>query len=117
MGRRADVFVVGGGPAGLAAAISASEKGFQVTVADGMQPPIDKACGEGLMPDSIAALHRLGVSIRKEDGIAFRGIRFVEGSVRAEADFPEGPGLGIRRTALHEKMVTRATQCGVEFLW
>src|SRR5208282_6119377 len=83
----------------------------------GMQPPIDKACGEGLMPDSIAALHRLGVSIRKEDGIAFRGIRFVEGSVRAEADFPEGPGLGIRRTALHEKMVTRATQCGVEFLW
>lgn len=117
MGREVDVLVVGGGPAGLAAAIAAREKGFRVAVADGSQPPIDKACGEGLMPDSIAALRRLRVSIREEDGLPFRGIRFVEGSVRAEADFPDGPGLGVRRTTLHEKMVARASQCGVEFLW
>jgi len=35
------------GPAGLAAAIAARMKGFDVTVADGAKPPIDKACGEG----------------------------------------------------------------------
>lgn len=51
-----DVFVVGGGPAGLAAAIAARLKGFTVAVADGAHPPIDKACGEGLMPDSFGAL-------------------------------------------------------------
>lgn len=117
MGRGADVFVVGGGPAGLAAAIAARERGFRVVLADGMRPPIDKACGEGLMPDSIAALRRLGVSIREDEGATFRGIRFVEGNLQIEGNFPEGPGLGIRRTALHQKMIARALECGVEFLW
>ena len=47
-----DVFVIGGGPAGLAAAIAARKKGFRVVVADGARWPIEKACGEGLMPDT-----------------------------------------------------------------
>ena len=54
-----DVFVIGGGPAGLAAAIAARQRGFDVLVADGAEPPIDKACGEGLLPDGLAALERL----------------------------------------------------------
>ena len=58
-----DVFVIGGGPAGLAAAIAASERGFKVTVADGAEPPIDKACGEGLMPDTLSVLRELGISV------------------------------------------------------
>ena len=48
-----DVFVIGGGPAGLAAAIAARGRGFRVLVADGAQPPIDKACGEGLLPTGV----------------------------------------------------------------
>jgi len=59
---KTEVFVVGGGPAGLAAAIAARQRGFEVVVADSAQPPIDKACGEGLMPDGVAALARLGVA-------------------------------------------------------
>ena len=47
-----DVLVIGGGPAGLATAIAARMKGFDVTVVDGAKPPIDKACGEGLMPST-----------------------------------------------------------------
>jgi flavin-dependent dehydrogenase len=50
-----DVFVIGGGPAGLAAAIAARRRGFDVIVADRSEPPIDKACGEGIMPDGVAA--------------------------------------------------------------
>src|SRR5713101_7966285 len=57
------VLVIGGGPAGLAAAIAARMKGFDVAVADGVKPPIDKACGEGLLPGTIAALRELGVAI------------------------------------------------------
>jgi flavin-dependent dehydrogenase len=111
-----DVFVIGGGPAGLAAAIAARQKGFDVTVADGAEPPIDKACGEGLMPETVAALTRLGVSIGA-DGFMFRGIRFVEKSQRVEANFPAAPGLGLRRPLLHQKMIERAEQLGVALLW
>lgn len=63
-----DVFIVGGGPAGLAAAIAAKEKGLEAVVADAGEPPIDKACGEGLLPDAVDALARLGVKISPSDG-------------------------------------------------
>lgn len=112
-----DVLVIGGGPAGLAAAIAAVKKGFKVTVADGAKPPIDKVCGEGLMPNTLAALHDLGVEISPRDGHIFRGIRFVDAAVKAEACFPGLKGIGVRRTVLHEKMVERAKECGVNLRW
>ncbi len=56
-----DVFVAGGGPAGLAAAIATRQAGLTVTLADAARPPIDKACGEGIMPEGMAALRRLGI--------------------------------------------------------
>ena len=63
LSKASDVFVIGGGPAGLAVALAARQRGMSVTVADSLAPPIDKPCGEGLMPDGIVALQRLGVSI------------------------------------------------------
>ena len=58
-----DVFIAGGGPAGLAAAIAAAQQGLHVEVADGMPPAIDKACGEGLMPDALRSLSQLGFTL------------------------------------------------------
>ena len=114
---KTDVFVVGGGPAGLAAAIAARLKGFDVTVADGAHPPIDKACGEGLMPDSFSALHRLGIRLDVDQSYAFRGIRFVGEGTSVEADFPSGAGIAMRRTRLHEALIDRAVEVGVSLLW
>lgn len=115
--RETDVFVVGGGPAGLAAAIAARRKGFSVTLADGAEPPIDKPCGEGLMPETLAALHALGVTIPAGKGYFFRGIQFVAGTARVAADFPEGQGIGIRRPILHRLLLCEAEKLGVKFLW
>jgi menaquinone-9 beta-reductase len=113
-----DVFVIGGGPAGLAAAIAARQRGFRVMVADGQHPPIDKACGEGLMPDGLAALERLGIRVPLSEAHPFRGIRFVGSGSSAEAPFPsDGVGLAVRRTSLHRIIAERAEQLGVEFLW
>lgn len=114
-----DVFVIGGGPAGLAAALAARRKGFRVMVADAACPPIDKACGEGLMPDSLASLRTLGVSLGGESAhsFPFRGIRFLESGVSFEADFPDGCGLGVRRTALHAILAGHAARVGVRLLW
>lgn len=112
-----DACIVGGGPAGLAAAIALRRKGFQVTVADGAKPPIDKACGEGLLPDAVAALTQLGVTLRGSDGFPLRGIRFEDEQASVRANFPFGNGTGIRREALHARMLERARDCGAELLW
>jgi flavin-dependent dehydrogenase len=113
----ADVVIIGGGPAGLAAAIAARRKGFRVLVIDHGQSPVDKACGEGLMPDGVAALKSLGVEIPADGVSPFHGIRFIEGDVAAEAFFPNGCGLGIRRTVLHGTLTRAAKMSGVDILW
>jgi flavin-dependent dehydrogenase len=117
MRRGTDVFVVGGGPAGLAVAIAARQKGFRVVVADGAEPPIDKPCGEGLLPESLAALQDLGVRLGDNVGWHLRGIRFLQSGSHVHAKFPNGYGIGIRRPLLHEILVAKAADCGVKFLW
>jgi flavin-dependent dehydrogenase len=117
MGQETDVFIVGGGPAGLAAAIAARQRGFRVIVADGAKPPITKACGEGLLPDALAALVGLGVELREMDGCELRGIRFEDERSSVSARFPDGHGLGVRREMLHQRMMERARDAGVTLLW
>ena len=112
-----DVFVLGGGPAGLAAAIAARRKGLRVMVADTERPPIDKACGEGLMPDSLAAAARLGIEIPSDAGYAFRGISFCGSKHSVKALFPDGAGRGLRRTILHPLLVDCAERAGVDLHW
>lgn len=112
-----DVFVVGGGPAGLAAAIAASQHGLRVIVADRAQPPIDKACGEGLMPDSLDVLARLGISLDGCETGTFHGIKFIGPESSVAAKFPKGGGLGVRRVLLHQLFVEQAHRCGVQMLW
>ena len=113
-----DVFVIGGGPAGLAAAIAARQHGFRVTVADGAEPPIDKACGGGFLPDGLAALERLGIQMPLSETWTIRGIRFEGADLSAGALFPGGSsGVAVRRTCLHRVMTQRAAQLGARLLW
>lgn len=113
-----DVFVVGGGPAGLAMAIAARQRGLRVIVADGAKPPIDKACGEGFLPHGLAALERLGLQVPASQGRPFCGIRFLTSDLSADALFPgRGLGVSIRRVALHRILAERAVQLGADLLW
>jgi len=115
--RETDVVVVGGGPTGLAAAIAARLAGLDVTLVERARPPIDKPCGEGIMPDGVAILDRLGVDLRQAGAVPFTGIEFIEGQVRARGRFPRRPGLGVRRTELHAALWRRAEQLQVNLLW
>lgn len=117
MNDKTDVFVVGGGPAGLAVAIAARQKGMNVTVADGAAPPIDKTCGEGMMPETLEVLRSLGVALDPGQGFRFQGIRFVQEDASVSAAFPHGRGLGLARPVLHEKLIARAEDTGVRILW
>jgi menaquinone-9 beta-reductase len=112
-----DVLVAGGGPAGLAAAIALRQRGADVLVADALKPPIDKPCGEGLMPDSRSELARLGVEVDARHGAMFTGILFADGESRVAAEFPRGVGVGVKRPVLHQLLLDRATELGVRMAW
>jgi len=112
-----DLAVVGGGPAGLAVALAARNEGLHVAVAEAGRPPLDKACGEGLMAHSLAALRKLGVHLSVDDGAPFKGIRFMGANHTVGAEFLGGAALAVRRTTLHARLVERAESAGVEIHW
>ncbi len=108
-----DVVVVGAGPVGLATAIGCAQRGLSVTVIEPRAFPIDKACGEGLMPTAVRRLADLDVAV---GGHAFRGIAYVDATHRVEAEFGVGPGRGVRRTELDAALQRRAESLDVEFV-
>jgi flavin-dependent dehydrogenase len=105
-----DLLVVGGGPAGLATAIHGAKAGLEVVVVERRSGPIDKACGEGLMPHTLRHLERLGVH---PHGKPFRGISYLDGDRQVDALFSHGTGRGVRRTVLHGALLDAAASAGV----
>jgi len=108
-----DLLVIGGGPAGIATALHAAAAGLEVEVLEPRRAPVDKACGEGLMPAAVAALRALGVDL---EGRPFTGIRYVDGRHEAVAAFRSGTGLGVRRTCLSAALHARLSAAGVEMV-
>jgi flavin-dependent dehydrogenase len=119
MTRRVHIVVLGGGPAGLATALAARELGLEVEVLDRFHPPIDKPCGEGILPAGLAALDDLGIAAAALGGREIRGVRYLDvgsGAV-AQARFAARPGLGVRRTVLHDVLARRAAEAGARLSW
>lgn len=98
--------IVGGGPAGLVAARALLDRGLRPTVLERRRWPVDKVCGEGIMPVGLAVLRRLGVELGC--GSPLPGIDYLEGSLRAGANFAEGPGRIVRRTELSRSLLCQA---------
>jgi flavin-dependent dehydrogenase len=114
---RFDVAIVGAGPAGLATAIHAARRGLATAVFDRQTLPIDKACGEGLMPAGLQELEELGARayLTPEDCSPIVGIRYLqEDGTQVEGRLPAPGGLGIRRLALARALERTAREAGVQ---
>jgi flavin-dependent dehydrogenase len=104
--------IVGAGPAGLAAGIVLARNGVKTLVCEQRSMPLDKACGEGVLPHGVTFLRQLGAlrHLATEESRPFVGIRLqTADGTSAAARFVEGPGLGIRRIHLCRSL-NRAAQ-------
>jgi geranylgeranyl reductase family protein len=63
-----DVLVVGAGPAGAAAAITAAQRQRRVVLVDKAAFPRDKTCGDGLTTGALRGFERLGLDVRALPG-------------------------------------------------
>jgi flavin-dependent dehydrogenase len=109
-----EALIVGAGPAGLATAIELTKRGVAARVIERHALPVDKACGEGIMPAGVRALEALGVSPAMLRAAPFAGVRFVEGRRSFSGRFATGPGLGVRRTVLSRALHEAAIKAGAE---
>jgi geranylgeranyl reductase family protein len=114
-----DVVVVGGGPAGSAAAVFLRQRGRDVVVIDEARFPRDKICGESVSPGGRRLLSALGVeeavrrlpaqplfgmTLTAPDGTSFRG------DYRDAAE----PGFAARRDAFDQVLLCGARAAGAE---
>ncbi len=81
-----DLLVIGGGPAGAAAALRAARSGVRVMLFEKGPHGRDKVCGDGLTPRAVAALNDLDLSIA--DAHRIDGLRMIAGKTTRELSWP-----------------------------
>ncbi len=81
-----DLIVIGGGPAGAAAAIVAARAGVRVVVFEKGPHGRDKVCGDGLTPRAVAALEELKIDLSPAHRID--GLRMIAGKKTRELAWP-----------------------------
>lgn len=104
----------------MAASIEFARAGLRTLLCEKKTFPVDKACGEGIMPSGVAHLKQLGIShhLDPEALYPFVGICYHSPAGQsATAPFVEGPGWGVPRIAFSTALLRRASEFdGLEIL-
>jgi len=112
-----DLAVVGAGPAGTAASVTAARAGLSVVLLDRATFPRDKCCGDGLTVGALRILDQLGLDpAAVPSWTPVRGA-VVSGPSGREVEFPlpDGPGVfavTARRVQLDDALVDLARRAG-----
>jgi len=112
-----DVLVVGGGPAGAAAAYWLARAGASVLVVEKHGYPREKACGDGLTPRAIKQLADMGFDLALPGLHRVTGLRAYVGDLRIEMPWPSHTvypdwGAVMRRSDLDARVVRLAERQG-----
>ena len=115
-----DIAVIGGGPAGTAAAIRAARGGLSVVVFEKGKHGRDKVCGDGLTPRAIGALNELEIPL--DDAHLIRGLRMIAGKQVRELDWPTtdrfpSHGAVWPRRRLDTALMDAAAAAGAEMVY
>ncbi len=112
-----DLAVVGGGPAGTSAAITAARGGASVAVFDSSEFPRQKVCGEFVSAESLGLLRELVRGHARADEILYQAPAIARARIFASGRMAETaiqpPGLSIPRTVLDLLLWECAQQAGV----
>jgi flavin-dependent dehydrogenase len=113
--RHASALIVGGGPAGAAAAITLGRAGAMPMLIERASAPRDIVCGGFLGWDALAALQRLGLDAAALGARPIRRLRLVSGGRAVEAALPKA-AAGLSRRCLDEALLVVAEQAGASVL-
>jgi len=116
-----DVLVVGGGPAGAAAAYWLARHGHAVTIIEKKRFPRDKTCGDGLTPRAVKQLGDMGLAGELERFHRYHGLRATGAGRELELFWPEHPiypnyGYVVRRRDLDQVVAENAVAAGATLL-
>ncbi|MDT9599708.1 FAD-dependent monooxygenase [Sphingosinicella sp. GR2756] len=109
--RRTDILIVGGGPAGCAAAISLARTGISAELFERSHAGHDVVCGGFLGWDALRALARLGIDAASLGARPIRKLRLLAGGRQVEASLPQ-PAAGLSRRTLDAALLGAAADAG-----
>lgn len=105
--------VIGGGPAGAAAAIHLARAGADVTLFERTKGAHDKVCGDFLGGQALDRLAALGIDVPALGGVAIDRVRLLAGTHMVEAPLPF-PARSLSRRILDQALLDRATAAGAK---
>lgn len=111
--RRTAALIVGGGPAGSAAAIALARVGIEAELIERSEGPHDIVCGGFLGWDALGALERLGLDPKALGARPIGRLRLVSARRSLEADLPR-MAAGLSRRRLDEALLVAAGEAGAE---
>lgn len=111
MSPRRDAIVIGGGPAGAAAATHLARAGREILLIEREPAAHDKVCGEFLSVEATVLMRALDIDPLRLGAVAIDHVRLCRGDRVSETNLPF-PAMGLSRRRLDEALIARAADTG-----
>jgi menaquinone-9 beta-reductase len=112
-GSQLDTLVIGGGPAGTAAAIHLARSGRAVALIEQSIAAQHKVCGEFLSHEAIAYLSEIGIDLQTLGAVRIHAVRLAANHEIATCDLPF-PAFSLTRRTLDESLLNLAAAAGAD---